>query len=126
MDKKDHLVTWLSKRIDHPLKVPKLEQYGYKLLGGRLLAMKEGRPATQFMFKDNEGQRITLLVSKNPNYNDHSLLFKNDNNINAFYWMDSNISYSVNGKIQRNKLQSLSQRIYQQINVNKTAQLARL
>ena len=53
------------------------------------------------------GQRITLLVSKNPTYNDHSLLFKKDKSVNAFYWMDSNIAYSVRVKFQRDKLQSL-------------------
>lgn len=126
VDKKDHLVQWLSKRVDHPLKVPTLEQYGYTLLGGRLLAMKKGRPAAQFMFEDNTGRRITLLVSKNPTYNDHDLLFKNEKAVNAFYWMNSNIAYSVSGKIQREELQSLSQGIYQQINANKKQQLAGL
>lgn len=126
VDKKDHLVKWLSKRVEHPLKVPKLEQYGYKLLGGRLLAMKKGRPAAQFMFEDNAGERITLLISKSTSYKDHSFLFKNEKSVNAFYWMDSNIAYSVSGKIQRDKLQSLSQGIYQQINANKTQQLAGL
>ncbi len=126
VDKKEHLVAWLSKRVKHPLKVPKLEQYGYNLLGGRLLAMKKGRPAAQFMFEDKTGQRITLLVSKNPLYNDHAFLFKNEDKVNAFYWMDTNIAYSVSGKLQRDKLEALSQEIYQQINSNDTEQLARI
>lgn len=120
--KKDHLITWLSERINHPLKVPELKQYGYKLLGGRLLAMKKGRPAAQLMFENNTGQRITLLVSKNPAYNDHAFLFKNEDKTNAFYWMDATIAYSVSGKIQRDKLQSVSEGIYQQITA--TQQLA--
>ena len=126
VDKKDHLVSWLSKRVDHPLKVPELQQYGYKLLGGRLLAMKKGRPAAQFMFEGDTGKRITLLVSKHTSYNDHSLLFKKDKAVNAFYWMDNNIAYSISGEIQRDKLKSLSKSVYQQVNERKVAQLARL
>ena len=126
VDKKAHLVSWLSKRVDHPLKVPELQQYGYKLLGGRLLAMKKGQPAAQFMFEDDTGERITLLVSKYTSYNDHSLLFKKDKKVNAFYWMDNNIAYSVSGKVQRDKLKSLSKSVYRQINEGEIPELARL
>ncbi len=120
-DKKEHLVAWLSKRIDHPIKLPALEDYGYKLLGGRLLSMQEGRPAAQFMFENKQGKRITWLVSKSPIYKDHAFFFKNENKINSYYWMDSNIAYSVSGEMDRDNLHKLSKGIYQQINNDKSS-----
>ena len=115
-DEQDHLVAWLSKRVDHPLKLPELEKFGYKLLGGRLLSMQKGKPAAQFMFEDKEGQRITWMISKNPAYSDHALLSKNEDSVNSFYWMDSNVAYSVTGQIDPKKLRELSLGIYRQIN----------
>src|SRR6185369_13024482 len=44
---KDHLVKWLSKRLDRPLKVPALGNEGFELLGGRLLPGNDG-PVAQF------------------------------------------------------------------------------
>lgn len=115
-EKKEHLVKWLSKRIDHPIKMPELENYGYKLLGGRLLSMQKGRAAAQFMYENQQGKRITLLVSKSPVYKDHAFLFKNENSVNSYYWMDSNVAYSVSGEMAQKNLHNLSQGIYQQIN----------
>jgi len=115
-DKKDHLVKWLSKRVNHPIQIPELENYGFKLLGGRLLSMQEGRAAAQFMFENKQGKRITWLVSKSPAYKDHAFFFKNEKSINSYYWMDSNVAYSVSGEMDRDNLHELSQGIYQQIN----------
>ena len=125
-DKQKHLVNWLSKRLDYPLTVPNLQNYGYKLLGGRLLAMREGRPAAQLMFENAEGKRITLLVSKNPKYLDQSFHLKNEQNVNAFYWMDNQVAYSVTGKISSASLRKLSKSVYQQLSVNGSHQVAKL
>lgn len=125
-DKRKHLVNWLSKRVNYPLTIPNLQKYGYKLLGGRLLAMRKGKPAAQFMFENKEGKRITMLVSKNPEYLDQSLHLKKENKVNAFYWMDNQVAYSITGKIQSKSLRELSTAVYQQLNMKKPRQLAGL
>ena len=56
-----HLVQWLSKRLNRPLKVPDLSAQGYALVGGRLLPGADGARA-QFMFQDPAGVRITLYI----------------------------------------------------------------
>ncbi|NYH19484.1 anti-sigma factor RsiW [Paraburkholderia bryophila] len=38
----EHLITWLSKRLNRPLSVPSLQEYGYSLVGGRLLPGEAG------------------------------------------------------------------------------------
>jgi len=124
--KKDHLVTWLSKRIDHTFTVPNLEKYNYNLLGGRLLAMKKGKPGAQLMYENPEGKRVTLLISKNKTYYDQSFHLKKVDNINAFYWMDSKIAYSVTGEINSDFLRDISTSIYQQLIEKQPKQLAGL
>lgn len=40
----DHLVAWLSKRLDTTLKCPSLAELGYELVGVRLLSGEMGCP----------------------------------------------------------------------------------
>ncbi|HIO93081.1 MAG TPA: anti-sigma factor [Leucothrix mucor] len=115
-DKQKHLVAWLSKRINHSLAVPNLQEYGYDFLGGRLLAMRKGKAAAQLMFENNEGKRVTLLVSKNKNYRDQAFHLKNIDNINTYYWMDSKVAYSITGEMNSRELRKLSTSVYQQLN----------
>ena len=125
-DKKAHLVTWLSKRIDHTFAAPNLEKYNYSLLGGRLLAMRKGKPGAQLMYENTEGKRVTLLISKNQNYRDQSFHLKNSNNINAFYWMDANVAYSITGEVSAKFLREISTSVYQQLIENKGQKLVLL
>ncbi len=125
-DKQNHLVAWLSQRIGHPLQLPDLQKFNYKLLGGRLLSMQKGRPAAQFMFENKQGKRLTLLVSKNPSYHDLGFNMKKGDKINAFYWMDSNVAYSITGEINIDKLRQLSKVVYQQLKQKSDKQIAAL
>ncbi|MDR3099955.1 MAG: anti-sigma factor [Paraburkholderia sp.] len=56
------LFAWLSKRLDRPLSAPSLREYGFALLGGRLLPGIAG-PAAQFMYENGAGARIALYMS---------------------------------------------------------------
>lgn len=58
---RDHLVEWLSKRLGQPIHAPDLSPQGFRLLGGRLLP-GDTRPAAQFMYEDDAGQRLTIYV----------------------------------------------------------------
>jgi len=57
----EHLVTWLSRRLEVPLKVPVLAQEGYELVGGRLLPGTDA-PVAQFMYENKAQKRLTLYV----------------------------------------------------------------
>ncbi|KMZ12757.1 Transmembrane regulator protein PrtR [Candidatus Burkholderia humilis] len=58
----DHLVTWLSKRLNRSVTIPSLTEYGFQLVGGRLLPGEEG-PAAQFMYQNAAGERLTLYMT---------------------------------------------------------------
>ncbi|MGH7043358.1 MAG: anti-sigma factor family protein [Acetobacteraceae bacterium] len=60
-DQKARLVSWVSQRLGRPVSPPDLSGSGYRLMGGRLLATRDG-PACQFLYQDRQGTRITLFV----------------------------------------------------------------
>src|SRR5688572_9756783 len=55
-----HLNPWLSRRVGYTLVAPNLEPFELKLLGGRLLPGKAGRPAALYMYESASGERFTF------------------------------------------------------------------
>jgi anti-sigma factor RsiW len=115
-DQEDHLVAWLSKRLDTQLKVPHLGETGYQLVGGRLLPGSNG-PAAQFMYQDSRGQRLTLYVRSNASKNKETAFrYARENNISVFYWMDGAFGYALSGDIEKPDLLRVAQVVYRQLN----------
>src|SRR5262249_11262528 len=81
------LVAWLSKRLGHPLKGPRLAGYGFQLVGGRLLPA-DGMPAAQFMYENASGQRLTLYLRANLDNRETAFRFTDENGVRVFYWLD--------------------------------------
>lgn len=59
---RDHLKQWLSNRLNRAIAPPDLSGFGYKLLGGRLLATEQGRPAALFMYEGPNNERLSLIM----------------------------------------------------------------
>ncbi len=112
-----HLVKWLSKRLDTPIKSPDLTAMGYQLVGGRLLASDTG-PAAMFMYENNTGERLTLLVrTKVANNSETAFRFHSRNDLRMFYWIDGSIGYAITGKINKSNLLDIAHSVYQQIHL---------
>ncbi|HEX7007814.1 MAG TPA: anti-sigma factor [Alphaproteobacteria bacterium] len=109
-----HLVRWLSKRLDHELRVPDLSRAGYRLIGGRLLAFENG-PAAQFMYEDGGGRRITLYASRVAQRRQTAFRFQEAGPIGAFYWLDGAAGYAIIGELPRAALLDLARIVYDQI-----------
>ncbi len=116
-----HLVQWLSKRLDHPLKVPDLSSLGYTLVGGRLLPGETGARA-QFMFEDAAGERITLYIGTlDAQATDASAAretafrFASDGAVPSFYWIDRGFGYAVAGRLPRDALLRLATLAYREL-----------
>ena len=101
-----HLVSWLSKRLNRPLSVPSLQEYGYSLVGGRLLPGDAG-PAAQFMYENTEGARLTLYVTDIPDNETAFRLFR-DGNRRTFYWVSDHVGYALSGPISEGKLREIA------------------
>ena len=102
----EHLINWLSKRLNRHLSVPSLQEYGYSLVGGRLLPGEAG-PAAQFMYENQSGARLTLYVTGIPKDETAFRLFR-DGNRRTFYWISDRMGYALSGPIEEAKLRSIA------------------
>jgi len=115
-DQEAHLVTWLSKRLGSPLKVPHLGELGYALVGGRLLPGDRG-PVAQFMYQDGKGQRLTLYVRVNADDNrETAFRFAQEHGVGVFYWLDRKLGYALSGEVDKNELLRVATAVYRQLN----------
>lgn len=109
-----HLATWLGKRLDVPdLKVPNLQSLGFQLVGGRLLPV-DGRPGALFMYENQAGERLTVLVGRNKENRTTSFRFASANNVETFYWIDGELGYAVTGEVSRDTLREVAEECYRQ------------
>lgn len=115
-----HLVQWLSRRLDRPLKVPDLSAEGYTLVGGRLLPGDAGARA-QFMFEDSAGQRITLYLGALADAaavapaGESAFRFAAEGPVPSFYWVEGGFGYALAGKLPRESLLRLATVVYRQL-----------
>ncbi|MFM9923686.1 anti-sigma factor [Variovorax sp. H27-G14] len=116
-----HLVQWLSKRLDRPLKVPDLSTQGYTLVGGRLLPGETGARA-QFMFENATGERVTLYIgtldANAPGAvaaRETAFRFAPEGPVPSFYWVDQGFGYALAGKLPRDVLLKLATLAYRDL-----------
>jgi anti-sigma factor RsiW len=113
-DQEAHLASWLGKRLAiTDLKVPNLQEIGFKLVGGRLLPVAD-KPGAMFMYENEAGRRITVLVGRNGENKTTSFRFASANGIETFYWIDGDLGYAVTGDIPRALLQRIAEECYRQ------------
>jgi len=114
-----HLVAWLSKRLAAPLRAPRLDASGYRLLGGRLLPATGGlgdAPVALLMYESAKGKRLSLLVRREAANKDTAFRFAQEGDTRVFYWIDGPFGYALAGDIERDELSRLSRVVYQQLN----------
>ncbi|CDY79832.1 Transmembrane regulator protein PrtR [Caballeronia glathei] len=102
----DHLVTWLSKRLNRTLTIPSLTEYGFQLVGGRLLPGEDG-PAAQFMYQNADGERLTLymaIVTRSQS----KIKMLRDGPRTTYYWATDRVGYALSGQIGEAKLQAIA------------------
>ena len=115
-EQEQHLVKWLSKRMNIPVKAVNLSKQGYELMGGRLLPSTD-RMAAQFMYERSDGARITLYVRQGAWENKFtSFQYQRRGNSAIFYWIDGPVGYALVGEMNKKDLLALSKNIYHQLN----------
>lgn len=105
----DHLVTWLSKRLNRTLTIPSLHEYGFELVGGRLLPGEDG-PAAQFMYQNASGERLTLYMTSGSgkHQDEYAIRMLRDGSRRTFYWTTDHAGYALSGQIGEAKLRAIS------------------
>lgn len=110
-----HLVAWLSKRLDLPIRAPGLQQQGFSLLGGRLLPGDEG-PLAQLMYQSATGERLTLTVKRAEKpHADVGFKLMEQGGASAFYWIDRDYGYALTGGIDKNRLLEVARAVEAQL-----------
>lgn len=115
-EQEQHLVQWLSKRLNTPINAPNLAAGGYRLIGGRLLPSTD-RMAAQFMYEDASGRRVTLYLRHGAWDNTLTAFrYSRTDNVGVFYWIDGRLGYALSGELDKTGLLKLAVLIHPQIN----------
>lgn len=110
----NRLVAWLSKRLDTPLRAPDLNQAGYALVGGRLVA-GNAQPTAMFVYQNAAKERLTLQVRKNPHVDETAFRYAVADGVGVFYWIDDHCAYALAGDLDRHGLLAIGELVYQQL-----------
>jgi anti-sigma factor RsiW len=113
-NERQHLQTWLGKRIGSAFQTPDLAVAGFSLLGGRLLAA-EDRPAGQLMYEDGNKKRITIFMTSNPSHTEKPLEIASRGKLVACYWFNEKIGFAVAGEITREEAENIAKLVYDQM-----------
>lgn len=115
-DEEEHLVRWLSNRLKHKLKAPKLDAAGFRLMGGRLLPGETGT-ACQFMYENAQGRRLTLFIRSDvKGARETAFQFgQDDGGVSVFYWIDGAMGYAITGQMSRDELLAIAKKVYEQL-----------
>jgi anti-sigma factor RsiW len=112
-----HLVQWLSRRLGRPLSAPDLGQYGYRLMGGRLLPAGGGA-AAQFMYEDQSGKRLTVYVRAAEQGGETAFRFEQEGEAATFAWIDQGFGFAVTASAGRAELLPIAETVYRNLSGN--------
>ncbi len=119
-NEEERLVRWLSKRLSFPLRAPNLNNVGFALVGGRLVAGNE-KPGALFMYENADKQRISLLVRKDAERSrETAFRYAQENGVGVFYWIDDACGYALSGNIDKQQLLSIARVVYGQLAVSES------
>jgi anti-sigma factor RsiW len=108
-----HMTSWLSKRLGSDLRVPDLQSIGLNLVGGRLLPGPTGAAAF-YMYEGASGERFTIYCAK-AGTPETALRYKSEERFAAFYWVDDKVAYVVSGPADRERLETVTKTVYEQV-----------
>lgn len=105
------LTSWVQRYFINGTLPPNLEQFGYRLLGARLMATDDG-PAALVMYQDPQGTRVAWYIRpvqpvKLPHGERHA------SDLLAQYWSDKHYNYAFVTPSEANQVQDMRQVIRQ-------------
>ncbi|MEM6488158.1 MAG: hypothetical protein AAF677_07795 [Pseudomonadota bacterium] len=88
------MARWFSDRLGEAAMIPHLEELGFGLVGGRLLAGSEG-PMAQVMYENDRGDRVSLVFGKQQVSGSKELKLVHMGKTYASYWQNNGFSWAV-------------------------------
>ncbi len=108
------LVGWIAQRLNCRIAVPDLAASGYRFMGGRLVATAHGA-AGLFMYDDDRGSRLVMLVRPMAAERDTPMAQQSRGAVKGFAWADRGIGYSLMGSLSPEILHPLADEIRRQV-----------
>nr|KGC96565.1 putative transmembrane regulator PrtR [Burkholderia pseudomallei] len=99
-------LAWLSARVGRRIAAPSLREYGFALLGARLLP-GAGGPAAQFMYENAAGERLALYVSASAQ-REAAVRPWRDGGRHTFYWVSERTAYALSGQLDEGRLRTIA------------------
>lgn len=91
------MADYIADRMGKPVRVPRLNTFGYEMVGSRVLPDTDG-PAAQFVFADENGRKVSLYV-RSEQANGVDITYALADDLSMFYWNDSAQSYALVARI---------------------------
>jgi anti-sigma factor RsiW len=111
---REQLVRWVSNRLQRPIAVPNLAAAGYRFMGGRLVATPHG-PAGMFMYDDDHGTRIAMLVRPMEIEGDTPMSERSHGPVSGVTWAEQGLGYTLVGAEPADVLHPLADEMRRQI-----------
>lgn len=108
---RDHLAQWLSNRLERKVAPPHLASIGYRLIGGRLLTTERGGAAALFMYENEAGTRLSLVLRPMAAGLKVPQAEASRGEVNLCAWIASGLGYAVVAALPDSELDRASQRI---------------
>lgn len=114
-----HLSVWTSRRMGlaEPIRIPDLRSAGFELVGGRLLPDAHG-PASQYMYQDGGGRRVTLYIKHQPEIqagqseDQEKFDYYLRGETGVLTWRDGGLTCAIAGNIEKRELKRLAYIVY--------------
>ncbi|WP_027556795.1 anti-sigma factor [Bradyrhizobium sp. Cp5.3] len=108
------LVQWVSERLHRPVKAPDLTMSGYRLMGGRIVASPHG-PAAMFMYDDDRGSRIVVLIRAMSSADQNApMTLQSQGDVGGFAWAEDGLGYSLMGRAAPQSLRPVADEVRRQ------------
>jgi anti-sigma factor RsiW len=108
---RDHLAQWLTNRLNRTVSPPDLSDFGYRLIGGRLLATEQGNPAALLMYEDTAGHRMSLVMRPMATDLRVPIAQWDRKDVNASAWIDKGLGYAILGQVPNSELDRMARQI---------------
>ena len=108
---------WLSKRFGQTLVSPNLSNFGWKIIGGRVLPLQD-KAGAQFMYQNKEGKRLTIFLGGNPERKEATYQYWRKGKVGCYYWYDHSVGIAVAGDSAKEELRKISESVYDHFEVS--------
>jgi anti-sigma factor RsiW len=102
----------IAEHLGRGFPIPDLAQYGFQLIGGRVLSVEAG-PAAQLVYNDDRGDRVTVYIHVGDR-GETTFRSITEGDVQALYWVDDGCGYVVSGQLDRGRLQQIAELVFRQ------------